>query len=87
LKKKTALLISIILFSTILFAQKNKSSKMGQTTLEELKMTVYAKDSSASAVVLYAHTNRYPDKLKTVAKVKIIKFAFCNGLYFLKDVH
>jgi hypothetical protein len=63
LKKKTSLLISIILFSTILFAQKNKSSKMGQTTLEELEMTVYAKDSSASAVVLYEHTNRYPDKL------------------------
>ena len=36
---------------------------MGQTTLEELEMTVYAKDSSASAVVLYEHTNRYPDKL------------------------
>ncbi|MFT5213379.1 MAG: hypothetical protein ACI9WV_001099, partial [Patiriisocius sp.] len=51
------------MFSTILFAQKNKSSKMGQTTLEELEMTVYAKDSSASAVVLYEHTNRYPDKL------------------------
>lgn len=35
---------------------------MGQTTLDELKMTVYDRDSTAAAVVLYEHANRYPDK-------------------------
>ncbi|WP_339661423.1 transglutaminase domain-containing protein [uncultured Polaribacter sp.] len=34
---------------------------MGQTTLDELKMTVYDNDSSATAVVLYEHANYYPD--------------------------
>lgn len=58
--KKIALLL--LLFSNILIAQEKKSSKMGQTTLEELKMTVYDKDSTATAVVLYEHANRYPDR-------------------------
>lgn len=57
--KKIALIL--LLFSTILLAQEKKSSKMGQTTLDELKMTVYDKDSTATAVVLYEHANRYPD--------------------------
>ena len=35
---------------------------MGQTTLDELKMAVYDKDSTATAVVLYEHANRYPDR-------------------------
>lgn len=35
---------------------------MGKTTLEELQMTVYDKDSTATAVVLYEHANRYPDR-------------------------
>jgi hypothetical protein len=60
MKKITLLLI--LLTPTLLFAQKEKSSKMGQTTLEELKMTVYDKDSTASAVVLYEHANLYVDK-------------------------
>ncbi|WP_405606021.1 hypothetical protein [Polaribacter sp. Asnod1-A03] len=34
---------------------------MGQTTLDELKMTVYDKDSTAAAVVLYEHANVYLD--------------------------
>ena len=57
--KKIALIL--LLFANILIAQEKKSSKMGQTTLEELKMTVYDKDSTATAVVLYEHANRYPD--------------------------
>jgi hypothetical protein len=59
--KKIRLLMTIILFSSSLIAQKEKSSKMSQTTFEELKMTVYDKDSTATAVVLYEHANRYPD--------------------------
>lgn len=62
MKKATLLLL---LFTTILVAQKEKSSKMGQTTLEELKMSVYDKDSTATAVVLYEHANRYPDNNKS----------------------
>ncbi|WP_439131941.1 hypothetical protein [Polaribacter sp.] len=34
---------------------------MRQTTLDELKMTVYQKDSTAAAVVLYEHANVYLD--------------------------
>lgn len=34
---------------------------MGQTTIDELKMTVYEKDSTAAAVVLYEHANVYLD--------------------------
>ena len=59
--KKIALLL-LILSNSILIAQEKKSSKMGQTTLEELKMTTYDKDSTATAVVLYEHINRYPDR-------------------------
>ena len=58
--KKISLII--LLFSSILIAQEKKSSKMGQTTLEELKMTIYDKDSTATAVVLYEHANQYPDR-------------------------
>jgi len=58
--KKISLLL--LLSSSILFAQKAKSSEMGQTTFEELKMTIYDKDSTATAVVLYEHANLYPDR-------------------------
>lgn len=55
------ILLTIVLFSFSARAQKDKSSKMGQTTLEELKMTFYDQDSSAAAVVLYEHANIYLD--------------------------
>ena len=58
--KKIALLL--LLSTSFIIAQKKKSTKMGLTTLDELKMTVYDKDSTATAVVLYEHANRYPDK-------------------------
>ena len=60
MKKNYSLLL--ILFTTISFSQSKKSTKMGKTTLEELKMDVYEKDSTASAVVLYEHANIYLDK-------------------------
>ena len=59
--KSKLLLIFIILYTAALTSQEDKSSKMGQTTLEELKMTVYEKDSTAGAVVLYEHANVYLD--------------------------
>jgi hypothetical protein len=55
------IVLILLLFSSIIIAQEKKSSKMEQTTLEELKMTIYDKDSTATAVVLYEHANRYPD--------------------------
>lgn len=58
--KKRILLLLLVTYN-IAIAQKKKSAKMGQTTLEELRMTVYDKDSTAAAVVLYEHANRYPD--------------------------
>lgn len=45
----------------VVYSQKKKSSKMGQTTLDELQMTIYDKDSTAAAVVLYEHANVYLD--------------------------
>lgn len=35
---------------------------MGRTTIDELKMTIYDKDSTAAAVVLYEHANVYLDQ-------------------------
>lgn len=58
--KKLPLLL--LLFTILVInAQQEKSSKMEQTTLDELKMTVYEKDSTAAAVVLYEHANVYLD--------------------------
>ena len=58
--KKLPLLI--LLFTILIInAQQEKSSKMGQTTLGELKMKTYDKDSTAAAVVLYEHANVYLD--------------------------
>ncbi|MGJ8759343.1 MAG: transglutaminase domain-containing protein [Polaribacter sp.] len=56
------LTLLLLLSSTLIIAQKSKTTKMGKTTLEELQMTIYNKDSTATAVVLYEHANRYPDR-------------------------
>ena len=55
-------LLKIFLFVTVFaVAQKNKTIGLGRTTIDELKMTVYEKDSTAKAVVLeeigYTHFN------------------------------
>lgn len=55
------ILFLLILINSTIYCQKNKSSKMGQTTIDELKMNLYEKDSTASAVVLYEHANIYLD--------------------------
>ncbi|WKD86547.1 hypothetical protein KCTC32516_01923 [Polaribacter huanghezhanensis] len=57
MKKITFLLILFI--STLSFSQRTKSEKIGQTSLEELQMTVYDKDSTAAAVVLFDHGNLF----------------------------
>lgn len=59
--KKTFLLLFCFTAFWIV-AQENKSTKIGLATLDELKMTVYEKDSTAKAVVLYEHANTYLDE-------------------------
>lgn len=69
--------ISIIFFcliSLIAIAQKKKSTTLGKTTLTELKMTVYEKDSSAVALVLSEHGNLYVNPLRD--------FQFTTDYYF-----
>lgn len=61
-------------FSLLVVAQKKRSSTLGQTTIKELKMTVYEKDASANAVVLYEHGNLYVNKAKN--------FNFTTDYYF-----
>lgn len=53
--KKIFLTTSFFFFTLLLSAQKksNPLPKFGDISLDDLKMTVYAKDSSAEAVVLY----------------------------------
>lgn len=55
--KKIAVLLFLLSYSTQ--GQITKSAKMGQTTLEELQMKFYEKDSAAVAVVLYDQGNLY----------------------------
>ena len=53
-------IISILCFVSFLaYGQKEKSTALGETTIEELKMQVYEKDATASAVVLYEHGDFY----------------------------
>ena len=82
MKKITFLLI--LLTSTFSFSQKSKSTLLGQTTLEELKMSVYEKDSSAVAVVLHDEGNRYysdaKKRLFTTDYYSRIKIINKNGL-------
>ncbi|WP_347175041.1 DUF3857 domain-containing protein [Polaribacter uvawellassae] len=62
--KNITLLIGILFITTFSFSQKSKSAKMGQATLEELQMTVYDKDSTAVAVVLYEQGNTFMNPAK-----------------------
>lgn len=47
--------------TSVLFSQAEKSTKIGIATIDELKMMVYEKDSTAKALVLYEHANTYLD--------------------------
>lgn len=58
---KNILVFLFICCSTLLFAQRERSSKMGQTTPTEVQMASYANDRNAKALVLYEHANYYRD--------------------------
>tara|TARA_R110001632_G_scaffold29662_6_gene78598 strand:+ start:491 stop:2494 length:2004 start_codon:yes stop_codon:yes gene_type:complete len=81
---KKILYIFISFFCTQVYCQKERSTQLGQVTLEELKMTFYKKDSSASAVVLYDEGNRYysdyKKRLFTTDFYSRIKILNNNGL-------
>ena len=78
------LLCAFLLVTSFAIAQKDKSIKIGQTTVEELKMNSYDLDSSAVAVVLYEQTNFYashPVKPRfTVDNYHRIKILTTDGL-------
>jgi hypothetical protein len=62
--EKITFLLILLFVTTFSFSQKSKSAKMGQTTLKELNMIVYDKDSTAVAVVLYEQGNTYMNPAK-----------------------
>ena len=70
---KTTLFTLCLFLSTFSYAQKERSTKMGQTCLKELQMTFYKKDSPANALVLYEQANYYRSKPK--------KFRFTTEYY------
>lgn len=61
--KRIILLFTLFLVSQS-YGQKEKSTKTGRTTLAELNMKSYEKDTTARALVLYEHANLYMDSKK-----------------------
>ncbi len=61
--KKTIIFL-LLLLPTLFYSQRNKSVKTGLTTVKELKMKTYSKDSTAVAVVLYEQNNSFIDPSK-----------------------
>ena len=89
MKKQLLSPLFFLLISHLLFAQKPLPIEFGKIPLEDLQMKVYAKDSSAEAVVLcdygdysYTFDNKYPYVLyKKHIRIKILKksgFNFAN---------
>jgi formylmethanofuran dehydrogenase subunit E-like metal-binding protein len=58
-KAMKKLFFLLYFISTLAYTQENKSTSIGNTTIDELKMVTYSKDSSANALVLYEHANFY----------------------------
>ena len=56
------ILFLTLFVSTLCVAQRNKTTKLGLATRSELQMTIYEKDTTANAVVLFEHANLYIDE-------------------------
>ena len=56
---KNKILFFLLIISVMSFSQKKRSTKVGLTSIEELKLGYYDKDSTANALVLYEHANTY----------------------------
>lgn len=54
--------VLIVLITAYSYSQKQKSTKLGNFDIEELKLSNYEKDTTARALVLYEHANLYMDK-------------------------
>ena len=65
---KNIFLILACVLITNGFSQKKKSTKIGNISINELKMSLYNKDTTANAVVLYEHANYYLDESKNYDK-------------------
>ena len=45
--------------SVVSFSQKKRSTKVGLTSIAELQLASYDKDTTTNALVLYEHANTY----------------------------
>lgn len=76
LKKLFTVIIIVCISANGLFAEKVKKEKFGKFSQEELNMTVYDRDTTADAVVLYQYaefdpntgTFRYHERIKVLKK-------------------
>ena len=68
------IVIVFCLISLLGFGQKKKSTTLGKTTLNELRLAVYEKDATAHSVVLYEHGNFYVNPER--------KYNFTTDFYF-----
>jgi hypothetical protein len=51
--------ILLLLVTSLGYSQKKRSTKVGLTTMQELEMVSYERDTTANALVLYEHANTY----------------------------
>ena len=77
---KKSLFLLFFIISTCFYAQKTRSTKVGEIKDKELLMQKYDKDTTANAVVLYEHANYYVNELQNFKKttdyyfrIKILK--------------
>lgn len=59
---KRIVIVVFLCLSNILFAQRGRSIKIGKTTLQELQMMSYEKDTTANALVLEEYGYMFPDQ-------------------------
>jgi Transglutaminase-like superfamily len=70
--KVTAILLILCCSWSVLFSQKDPM-KFGVIPMEDLTMTSYDRDSSASAIVLYEFGKVYPQQIERHVRIKILK--------------
>lgn len=75
--KKIAFTLVLVFTCMMSTAQKSKSTKTGKTTLEELKMERYEKDTTANVLVLFEHGNLY---------IENKNYDFQTDFYFRKKI-
>ena len=56
---KNKILLCLLMVSVVSFSQKKRSTKVGLTSIAELQLASYDKDTTANALVLYEHANTY----------------------------